>query len=99
MTHPQSMASEPPLDDKDCAGDRAYDYAISYTDAMGAACQYRAAHPLYYCSAWAQTTLRTNVPASCSPVPMPNGVGNCGAPVGWDAPAATFEAAVISILN
>jgi hypothetical protein len=98
MTHPQSMATSPPLAQPQCAGDRDYDYAISYTDAMASACQYRGVHELYYCNAYPQTTLRTNVPASCSPVPMPNGVGNCGATVGWDAPAAQFEAALLSVL-
>jgi len=79
-THPASML--PILDSasQPCIGARPFDYAISYADAMGAACQY---HPsawtsFYYCQQDVQNVIRGHQPEDCSPVPLgPGSAGDC----------------------
>lgn len=99
MTHPSNMAGV--LANPDCAGHRPFDYAVTYLDAMGAACQYAGEHGLYFCSPNAQTSLIefVNNPA-CSPVPFYSGAtGDCGFTFNWVAPAREFEAALITALR
>jgi hypothetical protein len=83
MTHPESML--PALFDgddnepskRDCIGSRPFDYALSYRDAMGTACQYRKENVFYYCSEYSQESIAAKFGPQCSPFPMTNDVGEC----------------------
>jgi hypothetical protein len=102
-THPQAM--KPIMSNPLCAGFRPSDYALSYRDVMGAACQYRKEFTFYYCSQEAQEIVATSYPEECSPYPLwQGGPGDCGVASNGDAwqdekIAKGYHAAVISILN
>jgi hypothetical protein len=77
-TLPQSAA--PVARDRvQCLGTRPFDFAISYADALGAACQYQANNNYYfYCLSAIQEQVRAAHGADCSPVPlMAGGAGDC----------------------
>jgi len=124
-THPAAMKPYMGLPDNqpnadvpgsgaDCSGFRPFDYAISYTDAMAAACQYRVDPEgdkslLFYCNGSAQAMIASQQDALCSPVPLVVGgagyVGSdgvtCGpwGSLGWDLGAYSYGAAVIDSAN
>jgi hypothetical protein len=97
--HPRSMLEA--LEKPNCAGERLYDYAISYTDAMGAACQYRGTgvDSLYYCNRVPQTLLQQEM-HSCSPVPIEHGSSGsaCGVEPNWTAGARAYGTGVLAVL-
>jgi hypothetical protein len=99
--HPQSMKDQ--LANPKCVGPRPFDYAISYMDAMGAACMYRDkdAESLYYCNPGPQNYIQAGT-GSCSPVPVEysgKSKSDCGAPADWAGPAKGYGAALVSLLT
>jgi hypothetical protein len=99
--HPQSMTDF--LETPKCAGPRPFDYAISYMDAMGAACQYRDrdVESLYYCNSGPQEYIQS-IARMCSPVPVEysgKSMSHCGTPADWAGPAKTYGTALNSILT
>jgi hypothetical protein len=96
MSHPQSMHDM--IFNSSCTGAREFDYAISYVDAFGAACQYKGEHGLYYCNPKPQEAFAAA--AHCSPVPLfPGAAGDCGEELDFTRGAAQYEAALITSIT
>jgi hypothetical protein len=96
--HPQSMTGVVANDA--CRSQRPFDYAISYMDAMGAACQYVGEDSenlwLYYCNRAPQEEILA-ITNQCSPVPVEYGASNsaCPATLYWSGPAKDYTAAIM----
>lgn len=100
MTHPSALS--PFMANGACAGYRDFDYAISYADAMGAACQYRnapngALDILYYCNQAAQLSVVQTYGEECSPVPIGQ-AGNCNSSSTWDDRAQEYGVALLTAI-